>query len=387
MGLFTRDRPAPARVEPRMERRDVAVAAEPGWFGLDAISGQGGGYTNPRLAENLATVVACVNAVSAGIASLPARVYRTEGNGRVEAPGHPVSRLIRSPNRAMTWPDFAEFLVAQMLLRGNALAAIERDGAGRPITLTPIPWDAVAVECLPSGRLVYIENGRRHLDTEVLHLRDRMDGPHIGRSRISRAPAAVDSALGLQTYSSSVWNNAATPSLAIGLPPNMTAAGRERMDAFYSERHAGAHNARKILYTDSSVTVTPLSISPEDAEVLASRQFSVIELCRLFNVPPPIVQSYEFNTFTNASQANLWFASNTLAPIARKLEAEFSRSVFSDPALHIEIDLSGLLRGDYATRWTANVAAVGANILTVDEVREQEGYGPLSSDESNPPLR
>ena len=103
MGLFTRARPAPARVEPRLERRDVAVDAEPGWFGLAAMAG-GSTYTNPRLAENLATVVACVNAVSAGLASLPARTYRAEGNGRIEAPGHPVSRIIRTPNRQ---PDLA----------------------------------------------------------------------------------------------------------------------------------------------------------------------------------------------------------------------------------------------------------------------------------------
>ena len=380
MGLFTRDRPAPARVEPRLERRDVARdAPEPGWFGLASMCGGNASYVTPRLAENLATVVAVVNAVSAGIASLPARVYRSEGNGRVEAPTHPVSRIIRSPNRWQTWPDWAEFTVAQMLLWGNALSVVERDGAGRPVALNPIPWGGVGVELLASGRLVYTADGLRYLDTDVLHLKDRQDGPHVGRSRISRAPATIDSALGLQEFSGSVWQNAATPSLAIGLPPNITPAGRQRIDAFYAERNTGAHNARKILYTDTGVEVKALSVSPEDAEVLASRKFSVIELCRLFNVPPPIVQSYENNTFTNASQANLWFASNTLAPIARKLEAEFSRSVFADPAFHIEIDLSGLLRGDYATRWTANVAAVGAGILTADEVREQEGYGPRAT--------
>lgn len=104
-----------------------------------------------------------------------------------------------------------------------------------------------------------------------------------------------------------------------------------------------------------------------------------VEICRLLNVPPPIVQDYTNNTITNAAQANLWCASNTLAPIARKFEAEFSRSVFSDPAFHVEIDLSGLLRGDYSTRWTASIAAVAAGLLTSDEVRAQEGYGPLAS--------
>lgn len=107
------------------------------------------------------------------------------------------------------------------------------------------------------------------------------------------------------------------------------------------------------------------------------RQGRQVEICRLFNVSPPIVQDCANNTFTNAAQANLWFASNTLAPIARKFEAEFSRSVFTGSAYHVEIDLSRLLRGDSATRWTANVAAVGAGILTGNEVRAQEGYGPM----------
>ena len=43
----------------------------------------------------------------------------------------------------------------------------------------------------------------------------------------------------------------------------------------------------------------------------------------------------------------------------------------------MEIDLSGLMRGDYAARWTANVAAVQAGILLPDEVREKEGFNPL----------
>jgi hypothetical protein len=35
------------------------------------------------------------------------------------------------------------------------------------------------------------------------------------------------------------------------------------------------------------------------------------------------------------------------------------------------------MRGDYAARWAANVAAVQAGILLPDEVREIEGFNPL----------
>ncbi len=40
------------------------------------------------------------------------------------------------------------------------------------------------------------------------------------------------------------------------------------------------------------------------------------------------------------------------------------------------IDLSGLTRGDHATRWNSHVAAVQAGILTANEVREEEGWNP-----------
>jgi len=60
----------------------------------------------------------------------------------------------------------------------------------------------------------------------------------------------------------------------------------------------------------------------------------------------------------------------------RKIEAEFSRSVFTDPAMMLEIDLSGLMRGDYAARWQAHAIAVSNDILDRNEVREIEGWNP-----------
>ena len=397
MGFFTRARPAAARVEPTLappvESRST-LDYGPGWGSLATMYGAGG--MSARGAENLATMVACVNAVSAGLAALPARVYRTEGLGRVEAPGHPVARLLRVPNTRQSWVDWLEFTVAQLLLRGNSLSVVERDGAGRPVALTPIPWECCSVQILPSGRLAYDivastapyggpVMARRYLDSEVFHLKDRSDDGIVGRSRLSRAPAVLEAATGLQEYSTAIWGNAATPSGLITLAPGVKKEGKDRAEAYYNDRLAGTHNAKRIFVADRDTTFIPMSVSPEDAEVLASRQFTVVEICRLMNVPPPIVQAYEYNAFASAAQANLWYATNTLAPIARKVEAEFQRSVFTDPAFHLEVDLSGLVRGDYVSRWQANVAAVTANILTADEVRAQEGYGPRPATESVPP--
>jgi HK97 family phage portal protein len=284
-----------------------------------------------------------------------------------------------------------EWTIGQVLLHGNALSVVEVDGAGQPVALTPVPWNAVQPVALQSGRLAFdvvahhLPWGgtglpRRWLDSEVFHLRDRSDDGWLGRSRISRANETLGAAIGLQQFAGAIWQNAAAPSGLVELPPNVSPDEKRKIEARYGGKYTGADNAGKLLFVDRDTKFTPISVSPEDAEVLASRRFTVAELCRVFGVPPPIVQAYEHNTFTNAQQAALWFAQFSLAPWARKIEAEFNRSVLlNDPAYHLEIDLSGLMRGDFATRWTAWGLAVDKGILTADEVREIEGWSPRGS--------
>lgn len=358
------------------------------WPMLGGVSPSGSAQTNATLAENLSTVTACVNAIASGLASLPVFVYRQEGAARFESPTHPVSRLIRQPNDRQTWPDFLEWLIASTLLHGNGLSVVEYDGAGRPTCLLPVPWNAVQPVALPSGRLAFdvvahrtpwggAGMPKRYLASDVLHLKDRSDDGWLGRSRISRAPDVLAAAVGLQTYSAYLWENAATPSGMVTLPESITREDKLRIEAFITSRHTGPMNAKRVLFVDPETTWQSIGVSPEDAEVLASRRYTGEELARLFGVPPPIIGDLSHGTFTNSETAGRWFAQFTLAPWARKIEAEFSRSVFADGSAHLEIDLSGLMRGDYSARWTANVAAVGAGILLPNEVREAEGYNPL----------
>lgn len=329
-------------------------------------------------------MLACVNAVASGIASLPVYVYRpAPGGGRQEAPEHPVARLLRRPHPRLSWPDVSEFSLAQVLLHGNALFELVRDRAGRVVELRPIPWSRVNVVQLPSGRLAYdvTEGGerRRLLEDDVIHLRDRSDDGLVGRSRLSRAAPVLANALGLQAWSQAMWERGGSPSGVIRLPGVMSDEAFERFKAQMQEQHTGLKNLRRMLILEGGGEWQANAVSPEDAEMLASRRFATEEICRVFGVPPPIVQSYEHNTFTNSAQASLWFASNTLAPWCRKLEAVLSAALFGadDDSMSIEIDLSGMMRGDYSARWEANVKAVAAGILTVDEVRQQEGWNPL----------
>jgi HK97 family phage portal protein len=357
-------------------------AADPSWAAL----GSNVGYPatlSARASENLSSVLGCVTAISTALASIPALVYQVTDNGRKEIESHPLRNLIRNgANEGMNWPDFIEHWVASTLLTGNGLAQIERDSRGQVSALRYIPWQWVSVVELRTGRLAYdVSDGKgkswRLLQSEVLHLRDRTDNGLVGRSRLSRAANTVAAITASNDFAREFLINGAQPSGVIKSPAMLSLEQMKNIKAQFQERYSGAQNAGRTLVLDNGLDWSAAQVSPEDAELLETRKFGVEEICRLFQVPPPLVQDYSNNTFTNSETAGRWFAMFCLTPWARKIEAEFCRSLFSSASkLEMELDLTGFLRGDPATRWQAHAIALANNVLDPNEVRQVEGWNP-----------
>lgn len=381
----------------KAERRSEDIS----WQALAALAPTSGAVT-ARMAENLSTVLACVSAISTAIASQPAWVYRRTGEGRELDERHALMRLVRGgPNPHQTWPDFLEWLVASTLLRGNGLAEILTDERGMLTGLAPIPWEFVSVQILPSGRLVYdvteitaIHGGtgrpRRLLQGEVLHLRDRSDDGLLGRSRLQRAAAVIQAGLSVQEFAGALYQNGVNPSGVLEADGTIGDEALEGLKRQFKEAFAGSSNAAKAMVLDQGLKWKSVSVSPEDAELLASRRFTTEELARLYGCPPPIIGDLSHGTFTNSETAGRWFAQHTLTPWIRKIETEVTRSVFSEAerASHeLELDLSGFLRGDPETRWKSHEIAVKNGILTPNEVREVEGWNPSENGDALAPQR
>ena len=268
-------------------------------------------------------------------------------------------------------------------------------GARTLEAIWPIPWSLVSVYQLPSGRLrydftrfpwgnVYPLNTTGNmkgsgvaklLPEDVLHLKDRSDDGLIGRSRISRASQSVSHGRDLQDAAASLWRNGVFPSGALTIPGRLGAEGRERLRGDIEGEFAGGNANAKVMVLDQGADWRQISVNPEDAEVLDSRRFTVEEMCRLYNVPPPIIQEYSHNTFTNSEAAGRWFAQFTLAGWIRKLEALFRNGVLAGTGLKLDFDMSAFLRGDHESRWNAYKTAIETGVYTPEEIRAMESMG------------
>ena len=118
-----------------------------------------------------------------------------------------------------------------------------------------------------------------------------------------------------------------------------------------------------------------VSMTLEDSEWIAARQFSVEEVARLFRCPPTVIGDLRHGNYSNSVEMARQFVTQTLRrhlvmweqAIAAKLLTEAGRRThFAQHAVE------GLLRGDSANRAAFYTAGIAAGYLLPSEARALE---------------
>jgi HK97 family phage portal protein len=336
----------------------------------------------PVLAENLSAVFACVQIISETVATLPPVVYRLMGDGKEPDPGHPVARLFNdAPNDLQTPVEFLEQMQADVLLRGNAYAEIVRDARGAPSALLPLHPDRVSVLRVPRTlRVLYdvsdLDGGTRRLVAdEVFHLKDRSDDGICGKSRLQRARETFAIAEATERHAASVFRNSARLSGVLLHSDLVGEAALERLKQSFVNNFTGPDKAGSVLVFEEGLKWQSISVSPEDAELLQSRRFSIEQIARMFRVPPPVLGDLSHGTYSNVTELGRWFYQHTIMPWLCKWERTIERSLFSEAGRRdheIEFDADLLVRGDMLQRFQAYRIGREIGLYSANELRAYE---------------
>ncbi len=362
------------------ERR--SADADPYWSNFAALRD---GSVTPRSAEGLSAVYACVAAISETIASLPLQLYkRTDNDGRDTAKDHPLYRVLHDqPNEIQTALEFREQMTAAMLLRGNAYARIIRGSDGQVRQLLPLANDRVNVLCLDNGRVGYEITDRagkveRLVQDDVFHLRHRTDDGIVGISPIARCKQVLKLASAERDPGVDTFRNGAKLLRILKAPGRLNTEQRRAIAESWKQYKAGGTPV-----LDDGMDYSTVSMTLEDAEWIASRQFSTEEVCRIFRVPPTVAGDLRHGNYSNSVEMARQFVTLTLKrhlvaweqAISKQLPTEAGRQAF-----FAEHSVEGLLRGDSTTRAAFYHSAIDDGWMTVDEVRQLENLPRLKNE-------
>lgn len=336
-------------------------------------------------------VYACVKCLSEDTAKLPLDMLRVMRNGnKREESRHPLVKLLSNPNDWMTPFEFWKYIVTSHQLRGNGYAYIVRDSFnGNPIQLIPVNPDRVSVSLTVNGSLRYSFNhplfraqSQINCDSgDMIHIKGMMlaDG-FMGISPITAAADAVGLALATQRHAALMYGQGTMMGGVLSHPGKLSKEAGERITSSWSAAYSGGVNAHKIGLLEEGMAFTPITMSSVDAELIAARKFSIVEIARLFRVPLTKIGDDEHATFNNVEAQELAYYTDGLHPITSAIEQALRKTLLFDDErerFDFRFDFDEMLRADMKTRFAAYQQAILSGWMSADEIRASEGMEPI----------
>lgn len=368
-----------------------------------------GEYVDQDTAMRVSAVFGCVRLISTAVSCAPVKIYTRQGDLRTRNDGHQLSAMLRlRPNRFMVAATFWKAFMQDKLLMGNGYAVIERTKWGQPLALIPVKaknatvhyawelgWDTTfGVE---KNRLFYefrFDDGNWKIydQSDVIHVPNVGWNGKYGISTVRAMAQAVGLSLGAEKSSAEFFVNGMQSALAISLKGDPSPDAMARFVQHLQDKYSGSGNHHKPLVMPNDGTATTLSMSAADTQLLESRKFEVIDICRFFGVHPVMIGENEKTSSFGGGieQMGRWFNTLTLNEHFTAIEQELEVKLFSPENNFAEFDESDITRGDTQARAEYFKSALGSlqqpGWLSINEVRAAEGHAPKDNcDDINKP--
>lgn len=338
-------------------------------------------------ALQLSAVWSCIERRANVVASLPFFAYKRASDGQktLARDSRLYSLLHDSPNARMTPFDFWRAMMMQHDLRGNAYARIDRDATtGEAVALWPMPSDQVQPHVMQDGQMVYvyrIDDDVAVLAAEnVLHLKGLGNGT-VGLSKLEFMRTTLDEAAKAQNTASKLFGAQGKPTGVLMVDSVLTPAQREAIRKNFGDIAAG--NTGRLFVLEAKMEYKQLALSPEDQQLLESRQFGVEEVCRWFDVPPVLAHHSNVTTWGSGIESILdgWYKL-TVRPLLVSIEQAVTKRVMTPnqrARYSVEMQFDALLRGNAKDRADLYAKHVQNGIMTRNEARQLENLPPDDS--------
>lgn len=342
----------------------------------------------PDAALRLSTVWACVTLIAETIATLPLLTYKTIGGERRVAEDHPLYSILKdSPNADQTAVEFWEALVAQLCLRGNSYCLKHYNVLGNLVSLDLLDPDLMRdpyKDTAGRTRFDYSDpKGMKYYTTdEVWHVKGFGTGGLVGLSPIRAGLMSITTARNADRAAATMFGNNMKPNAVMTMKEILTKDQRKQMKEAIAEGTFDGNPGEKLRLVEGGATYTQLSLSPDDAQLIETRAFSVEDLCRWFAVNPALIghPGTASNFGTGREQIMLNFLMFTLRPYLKRIESSIKKNLLK-PAeqtkFFAEFSVEGLLRADTKTRFDVYSVAVQNGLKTRNEVRALENDPPM----------
>jgi len=359
-----------------------------------------GPYVSEKTAMQVVAVFRAVHLLGGTMAAMPLRAYRGDAREPINQPlldypgGRDPITGIPFPG-SMTALVFWETVYAHLLLWGNAYLVKIRTVAdpfnGPVVRMDHLRPDHVSprlvkpTEQNPAGKVFVIidpdnPEGREMIapPRDVLHIPGLGFDGLMGISPIGAARQALGMALAAEEYGARLFGSGSLMAGILQTDADLTQEQAEALKLRWTAKLTGLAKAHEIAVLDRGAKWQPVGIPPQDSQFIDARKFQVVEIARLYGIPPHMLGDVERTTSwgTGIEQQGLAFIAYTLRPWLARVEQAVSNELLPR-GMQARFQLEDLLRGDITARYAAYATGITNAVITVNEARAAEGLQPV----------
>lgn len=337
----------------------------------------------------LSTVYRCVDLISDSVAVLPLKTYLLdEGGFKKEYKTHPAYMILDlEPNEDMTRFVFFKTLMASVLLTGNGYAYIERDRNLNLLQLIYIPTSQVTIVYIADKngimRKRYQVVGFKELvePKDMIHVLNFSYDGIIGVSTLTHARQTLGIATKSEEHASGFFESGGAVSGILTVEGKRLDKGqKDQIYETWDERMSQHPNGIAVL--EGNMKYQPITVSPKDSQLLESRQFNVVDICRFFSVSPVKAFDLSKSSYSTVEATQLQYLTDTALAVITKIEQEINRKVFlrsERGRIIAEFDTSAILRTDKAAQaaYWKDMFYVGA--ASPNEIRRENNLSRVDN--------
>lgn len=378
MSMSKKSRRKAEQLEEKAWTLDAPGAELLSLFGAGTATASGE-TVGPDSALRVPAVVAAVRTIAETLSSLPIHVYRRGADGsRQRDRDHAAAKVLDRPAPWLGPYEFKLRLIFDAIRHGQAFAVAARGGdTVRELhRIAPggmrVEYDPATGE--PTYKLSRTTGGDRTYQwDDVVHLVPvPSDGAPV--SLISLAREAIGFASTLEKHGARLFGNGARPSGILSFADKLSPVEIKNRVAVWNAVHGGGRSGGTAVM-DRSASYTGLTLNSVDLQYIELRRHQVLEIARVFRVPPHMLAEMDRATHANSEELGLQFVAYCIRPWCDLIEGALSRVLFSEAERDthfLEFQLDDLLRGNILQRFDALNKAIGGPWLTANEGRAVE---------------
>lgn len=373
MTLATRLLSRPAE---RRDSGDPWMIPPPG--GVLGQMSKAGTIVNDKGALSIMTFFAGVRIIAEAVSATPVRAVTQNSDGiRTPLVNKPVQ--IVDPFQDFRLSEGISQIVVSLILRGNAYTyTLTSDAAGRPTCVRILHPDQVRLEWGKDGYRRYFVNGNE-VDTDLItHLAMFMvPGALKGCGIVEYCRNSLGLGIALDEVAGTFFKNGIMSTGIVSVEEPLTPDEVRSTAEQFRALHAGVDRANMPIVMSGGAQFHPISLTPNDAQFLQSRQFQNDEIATLLGIPPHLLGMVDRTTSwgTGIEVQGRAFVDYTLRCYYHRLETMFSG--WMQNGTYAECVTDALTRADTTSRFAQYHMAITDGWLNKDEIRLREGLPPL----------